>query len=243
MSETNEQQSHAVAIEQFEGPFHVLVELLQKQKLDIVEVNLAEVTEQYIETVNTQESIDPYALADFLVVASKLLYLKSKTLLPMLAWDHEEDEEMEDLEEQLKMYKSYYDASQVMEAMLKKNNVMVSREKLAVDVEVLFNPPHDLTGHTMSDVLKTIVQRLEPIVKIPQKIVKRTVTIKERMKHVREHILQKVQTNFSELLKGAKTKSDSVVTFLAVLELVKQRIVHVDQQELHGEIEIKKHSI
>ena len=234
------QKSPAVTIEQFEGPFHVLVELLQKHKLDIVEVSLAEVTEQYIETVNMQESIDPYALADFLVVASKLLYLKSKTLLPMLAWNDEEEEEIEDLEQQLKMYKSYYDASLVMEAMLKKNNIMVSREKLAVDVDVLFNPPHDLTVHKMMDVFKTIIQRLEPIVRVPKKVLKRTITIKERMKNVREHILQKVQTSFSELLKGSTTKADSVVTFLAVLELVKQRIVYVDQEVLHGEILIHK---
>lgn len=229
-----------IKIEQFDGPFHVLVELLNSKELDITEVNLSEITEQYIEAVNNQRDTDPYTLADFLVVASRLIYLKSKTILPMLLPEDEDEESVANLEDQLKMYKRFYEASKTIGEMIDNRNIMHVREKIAVDVGVLFNPPHAVTGEKMRDIFASVVNGLEPIVKIPEKVIKRVVSLSEKMNQIRERILNKMNANFSELLNGAEGKPELVVTFLAVLELVKQKVLIVDQDELHGDITITK---
>ncbi len=237
--------THKIVIEQFDGPFHVLVELLNSRDLGITEVNLSEITEQYISTINKPDEdgksvIDPYLLADFLVVASKLVYLKSKELLPAMDIDDDEDDDNIDLEKQLKMYKRYYEASQVIGDMASKCRAMYSRDKIAVDVDVIFNPPHTITADGMRDVFCDVVKRLEPVVKIPEKVMRRVVSLREKMDHVRQRILSEFNTNFRSLINDASDKSELVVTFLAVLELVKQKVLIVDQDELHGDISIQK---
>jgi len=236
--DTEVKLAEAIKIEQFDGPFHVLVEMLEKDKLDITDISLSQVTQQYLTAVNAQTNIDPYALADFLVVSSRLLYLKSKLLLPMLNWG--DDEEDIDLEARLKMYKEYYDAAKVIDQIFKQKKFAFAREKLAVDVEVIFNPPHNLSTMKMKAAMARVIADIEPIVKIPKKIIRQTISIRDKINHVRELILARVTANFSELLAGSKDKTEAIVTFLALLELVKQRVISVEQEEKYGEITINK---
>lgn len=245
MEGNNQATTPLIKIEQFDGPFHVLVEMLESQRLDITQVALSQVTEQYLKAINppaseagSHKSADPHVLADFLVVAAQLLYLKSKVLLPMLADDEAEDEAS--LEDQLKMYKQYYEASKVVEKMLKASNFSFAREKLAVDVEVLFNPPHSLTTDKMKSLFIKVVVGLEPIVRVPKQIKRQVISIRDKIKHVRDHIIAKMTSSFSELVKGSKDRTESIITFLALLELVKQQIVNVEQSEQYGEINIEK---
>jgi len=236
-----DQSSHVIKIEQFAGPFHILVGMLEKEKLPITEVSLSKVTEQYLEAINSSGDgqSDPYILADFLVVAAKLVYLKSKALLPV--FEEEEDENGTiSLEDQLRMYKAYYDASKVIDKMLRATNISFTREKLAIDIDVIFNPPHNLTMSKMRDIFAKVVEVLEPIVKIPKKVVQRVMSLRDKINNIRNHILEKVNSSFFELTGGGKNKVDSILTFLALLELVKQRVIHVDQEGLHGDIKIAK---
>src|SRR3990167_7246611 len=112
-----------IKLEQFEGPLDLLLTLIEEQKIDITQVSLSQVTEQFLQYVSTARGMHPEELADFLVVAAKLLFIKSKTLLPSL---HIEEEDG-DLEKQLKMYKLYYDASQRIQAMLAQRRYSFSR--------------------------------------------------------------------------------------------------------------------
>lgn len=157
----------------------------------------------------------------------------------MLVWDEEEDDSA-DLEKQLKIYKEYYEASKTMEGLLKQKRISVVRERLAIDVEVLFNPPHDLTTDKLQNILAKILNDLAPIVKIPKKVMERTVSIRTKIDHISSLIINKISTSFKDLLQGANNKAETIVTFLAVLELVKQRTVNVEQDILHGEIMIHK---
>lgn len=237
--ETEKKLEQTIQIEKFDGPFHLLVELLESQKMDITEVSLSNVTQQYLEAINSQPNIDPYALADFLVISARLLYMKSKILLPMLQW--EEESETVSLEDQLKMYKVYYDASRIIEKMLKVENFAYAREKLAVDIEVLFNPPHNLTMHKLQKVMEKVIKEIEPIVRIPKRILRRTISIRDKINQVREFIMERITTNFNDLVQSTQDKTEAIITFLALLELVKQRVITVEQEELYGEINIEKY--
>ena len=107
---------HPIKLEQFEGPLELLLELIQDQKLDITQVSLAAVADQYLEYIHAQPKWDPDELADFLVVAAKLLLIKSKVLLPNLDLG-EEGEDALALERQLKLLKQYLEASQKVDAL------------------------------------------------------------------------------------------------------------------------------
>ena len=107
---------YEVKLEQFQGPLDLLLQLIEKQEMDITEVSLAQVADSYIEYINQMGQLNPEEVADFLVVASKLIYIKSKVLLPEL----DLEEEGIDLEKQLKMYKEYYQATKKIQKSISK---------------------------------------------------------------------------------------------------------------------------
>lgn len=233
--------SYKVKLEQFEGPLDLLLQLIEEQKLDITQVSLAQVTDQYIEYLHQavdKHQISAGELADFLVVASKLLLIKSKALLPYLEWG--EEEEAVDLEKQLKIYKEYLEASKIIQKMVSKKKFTYSREKLLTIKEVGFNPPKSLTIKKIQKVFKSFLEELKPIVQLPRDVIRKTINIQEKISQIRERILAKASMNFGELLKSAKDKTDVIVSFLALLELVKQKSINVDQQNLFEDIKISR---
>jgi len=225
-------------LEQFEGPLDLLLNLIEDQKLEITKVSLAKVAEQFIEYVNNSPELKPEEMADFLVIASKLLYIKSKALLPGL--DLVEEGEAGDLEKQLKIYKEYREASVKVREMLKKKRFSFSRAKPIQVFTAKFIPPLDLNLTAMADIFKKALLKLEPIVNLPQAMIKRTISLRDKIRHISDLILQKVTMNFKYLLGGSGDRTEIIVSFLAVLELVKQRTVDVDQTELFADISIKR---
>src|SRR3989338_9236417 len=102
-------------LEQFEGPLHLLLELIEAEKLDITSIALSKVTDQFLDYLTETSDLHPEELADFLVVAARLLLIKSRALLPSLTGEGDEEA---DLERQLKIYREYYEASKSMHALL-----------------------------------------------------------------------------------------------------------------------------
>src|SRR3989339_2104859 len=105
-------------IDKFEGPLGLLLQLIESQELDITEISLAKIADQYIEYIRGDKGIGPEELADFLVVAAKLLLIKSRALLPFLKGEAEE--EIEEFEQQLRMYKEFLAAAKKIEAIIGK---------------------------------------------------------------------------------------------------------------------------
>lgn len=228
---------YKVKVQQFEGPLDLLLQLIEEQKLQITEVALAEITEQYIQTLHaaSQEQIRTVELADFLVVAARLLLIKSRALLPFLVWEEEEEE---DLSKQLRIYREYHEASKVMQKMLAKKRISFSREKLLATVEVTFSPPPGLQPAQLAQTFRLIVDALTPIVNLPTDVVRKTISIQEKIAHIRERIAQGMSTKFSEILREAKDRAEVIVSFLALLELVKQQHVVVKQYGMFEDISI-----
>lgn len=230
---------HQIKIEKFEGPLDLLLQLIEQQQLDITQVALSQVTDQYLEYLRRMEERQPTELADFLVVAAKLLVIKSRALLPYLTW--EEEEEGEDLEKQLKMYRIFVEASKNIEGLLKKRHFSFFRPKPPVTEEIIFSPPKKLTKNEMAKIFKEIISKLQPVVALPQEALRKAISIKERIEKIRNLIVQKGICTFDEIISGQCTKAETIVNFLALLELVKQREVLVDQEGLFNQIQFKKY--
>ena len=229
---------YEVKLEKFQGPLDLLLQLIEREELDITEVSLAKVTDQYITHLEQLTEMPPEELADFLVVAAKLLYIKSRMLLPLLAWD--QDEEPGDLETRLRMYKEYVEAAKNVQQILSGKRHTFVREKPPVSA-LGFAPPRDLTGEKMAELFRDVLRRLIPVVRPPEAVIERTVSIHEKIRHIQDLLAKAERVSFHRILEKAETRSEIIVSFLALLELVKQRHVAVKQDDHFGEIHLLKH--
>jgi segregation and condensation protein A len=170
------------------------------------------------------------------VVAAKLIYLKSKALLPTIQL---EDDGI-DLDKQLKMYKLYLDATKRLEHLIALKNFNFAREKYPTGLIEGFNPPKKISLERMQQIFDLLIRRLEPILVLPKKQIERVVSIREKIQHIRDSVLRQATTSFCKLVGANAGKLERIVSFLAILELVKQRIIMVDQEEHLSDISISK---
>lgn len=230
---------HKIKIQQFEGPLDLLLQLIEARELDVSTVSLADVTEQYLSLLSEVSNRNPDELADFLVVAAKLLLIKSRILLPELIGNEEDGS---DLESQLKLFREYYEASKTIQRLIRKHRFTFSRERPAVAIERVFSPPSGMTSDTLRRLFLGVLEEIEPIVSLPREVAARAISLQEKIEQIRQTILERATVNFQLLLKTATSKVEVIVTFLALLELVKQRIVIVVQEELFEDIVVKSAS-
>lgn len=225
-----------VKIEKFEGPLDLLLELIEAEKLDITEVSLATIADEFIGSLRQVEARQPDELADFLVVAAKLLLIKSRVLLPYLTVA--EDDDGADLARQLKMYKVYYDAAKRLRRLLRQRHTLFPREQLP-PVPV-FTSPVGLTTDQLAQTFRDVLVRLEPVIRLPREIVVRTLNLHEKIESIRQRLLAEASVNFSALMANSRSKVDVIVTFLALLELVKQRTIAVVQDGMFADITVAR---
>lgn len=231
-----------VKIEQFEGPLGLLLKIIEKEELDITQVSLAGIADQYVEYIKTSENINPEEMADFLVVAAKLLLIKSKALLPYLF--PEEEEEIEELEEQLRMYKEFLEATKKIEKLIGKKKFMFAREfnrKAILNTTKVFSPPKKLVKEDMKTVLEELIERVRPVEEVlEEKRLEKKVSIDDKISRIQTMIVDRIKFNFRKVLEDAENKTEVIISFLAMLELCKQREIVVDQGELFTDIFISK---
>lgn len=223
---------------QFEGPLELLLSLIEERKLDITKVSLAEVADQYLARLESDRaSISLENLASFLVIAARLILIKSKMLLPVLEFTDEEEDAIEDLELQLLRYKRYKEASGKIGALLVRGSRSFPREKF-VGAKHVYVPPKGLIPETLrvhfSSVLGEIPDR-EPMI---EEVIESVVSLEERITALQESLRERAECTFRELSVSAENQMDLIVSFLAVLELVKQRHVSAEQGDVFGEIRI-----
>lgn len=230
--------NYQIKIEQFEGPLDLLLQLTEDQKLDITRVSLAKIADQYLEYIANTQNITLQHLADFLSVASRLILIKSKALLPMLEFTEEEEAEISDLEHQLAEYKKFKEAAKNVSAIFGSQKSAFSRESF-LGQSVVFFPPENMTAEDLAKIFSKILGEIPLIEKLEEEMVREVLTLEEKIEHLQSTLRERVETSFSELVKNAKDKIEVVVSFLAMLEMVKQRIIHVEQGELFSEINMK----
>lgn len=232
--------SYAVKLEQFEGPLNILLQMIELDKLDISDVSLAKVTDDYIKLIEANPDLPPEELADFLVIASKLLLIKSKMLLPYLRFG-DDDEDETDLESQLRIYKSYLVASKVIEKMVGNRRFLYVHEKLP-KTEIGFSPPAIFTPDQMRELFLGIIKRLEPMVKPQKKVLERAVSIHDKINQIRDMMSRTKRISFKSLMETPSSRMEIIVSFLALLELIKQKTVKVTQFGHFDDIAIVRRS-
>lgn len=232
-----------VKVEKFEGPLGLLLKIIEKEELDITQISLAGIADQfvnYIRASNVRE-IDPEEMADFLVVAAKLLLIKSRALLPYLL--PEEEEDIEELELQLKMYKEFVEASGKIEKMLGKKKFMFAREfnrKVVLATANSFSPPKKLEARDMALAFDALLTRIQPAEKMEEDTIEDEINIDERICSIKEMLVTRIKVSFNKVMANAKNKTDIIVSFLAMLEMMRQLEVNLTQDHMFGDITINK---
>lgn len=229
---------YKIELEQFNGPLDLLLQLIESQKLDISSVALAEVTDQYLGYLDAHPDIPAHDLADFLVVATKLLVIKSRTLLPPT--EEEEDDMAGDLELQLKMYKEYLDASRTIEKIISQKHFSFTRERIAYNFEPSFSPPENISADNLNEAYLEIIKRVDYVVNLPQRVMEKVVSLSEMVLHIRQKLTEFQKTSFKNIISHANCKSDVVVCFMALLELIKSGEAIVNQNNIFDEIKIER---
>ena len=232
---------YRIKIEKFEGPLDLLLDLIEKEKMDITEVSLSKVADQYLAYIEQADVIDPSNLADFLSVAAKLILLKSKALLPELEIDDEDEESIEDLKYRLQEYKRFKDAAAEISVYETNRRKLFSRksfEKYFVKKEI--STEDYLNDISLFDLLLALKKALDNMPKITEHQVTRIdVTIEQQTEFILEKFTSNKAILFSELIKKIQEKIVIIVTFMALLDLINKKQLTVKQSKNFDDIRIK----
>lgn len=228
---------YTITSNQFSGPLDLLVKTIEEEKLDISRISLAQVADQFVDYITQAKEIKLSELADFLYLAAKLLYLKSIILLPTVS--PEDEKEISNLEEQIKIYKEFREATYLIKNLLRQEKYSFSREKFYL-TGGYFIPPQNIDIKKIFIAFQGIVKNLEKNLLIARKIKKKVISLADKIKEINNLLLKKKKINFGEIAKKAKSKLELIIHFLAILELVKRKITEVKQTEIFGEIEVIK---
>lgn len=231
----------AVRQEKFEGPLELLLELIEAEKLPISEISLAAVADEYLAYVRTHESPDPEDLAEFLVVAAQLMLIKSRSLLPQIAFTEEEEASVDDLERRLALLKIMRTVAQELRQAEQAGMRIAGREAYA-GMPPVFYPPSDVRADMLASAFAGLIALIPKAEKLAQDKLKRIVSLEEKITHIRGILQDALERGFSEIVRGARGKVDVVVSFLALLELARQKFVSLRQETPFSDIMIKKTS-
>ncbi len=228
-----------VKIQQFEGPLDLLLSLIEEQKLDITQIALAQVTEQFLGYIKQLEQVDPTALADYLAIAAKLLVIKSRAILPTLEVVTDDDDKEEDLAAKLLLYKQFKEAAKYLKKVEQWNQQSFTRT-LTFSERINFWPDPEVSTDKIYKSIRTVLQSLKELDNLPKAKIKEAVSIQEKIDQLQVQLSHQIETKLSDVLAGAKNKGEVIITFLALLELIKQKMFTVDQEALFTDITIKK---
>lgn len=233
-------------LEQFSGPLDLLLSLIDEEKLNISDVSLSAVTEQFLNYLEKLENKKPEELADFLVIATRLLLIKSQKLLPQFAL---EEEEGPSLEEQLRLYKMFVEAAKKFNHFWENKNQSVFRLEPPRPPGLRFGeagrpakfvPPPNFSLGDLRESMGKLLERLRPLKPLPETQIDKTVLLEEKIKNIHALLKKAKSVSFSALLNDSRNRTEVIVAFLALLELVKGREVALKQKKNFTDILVEK---
>ncbi len=233
--------SYLVKLEIFEGPFDLLLNLIEKAEIDIFDIPIAHITEEYLDYLRQMQELDLVVSGDFLVMAATLLQIKAKMLLPPKPKTSEEESEEDPRQElvfRLLEYKFYKEVALALQDKSLQASGFYPRyfpENTQVKSRIFTNPVGDANASTLAKLFSQVLKALEEIETVTE--IKRRKSLAETVTSVRLTLLKRKHVKFSELL-TIKDRQYILVTFLAVLELIKMREIQATQERVFGEINL-----
>ena len=237
---------YSIHLNEYDGPLDLLCDMISKQKIDIKDISIIEITKQYLAYINMLEAMDLEVTSDFITMATKLLEIKSKYLLfSQRELDEEEDPRLE-LMEQLKEYKKYKKASEVLKYSVDYLNQPYyrNREEIIIDDKVDIN-------EISIDSIKSILPYIFKVKNIEEenetkkderlnKIVRgKIISVEEKIEYIQNILTTADKISFNNIIKD-NTKDEVIATFLSLLELIKSKEIVVVQENFFEDIIIKK---
>jgi segregation and condensation protein A len=234
-AEYGEGPEYKVRLEQFEGPLDLLLFLIKKEEIDIYDIPIAAITEQYLGYIGVLEFLDLGLAGEFLVMAATLMRIKARMLLPRESADEEEiDDPRRDLVHQLLEYQKFKQAASDFEAMEYQRTMLFTRPEL--DWEGA-EPPEEM-DYNLFDLMMALKQVLDRAEERPMEIAVEEVSIEEKMDYLRERVQPGKRVPFADLFEPGADRIEIIVTFLALLELLKLGILRFRQTKSFGTIHI-----
>jgi segregation and condensation protein A len=233
---------YKVKFEVFEGPLDLLLYLIKKEEVDIYEVNLTKLATQFIEYIDTMRLLDLEVAGEFLVMAATLMYIKSRELLPVdqqaqVEGEDEGEDPRWELIRQLVEYKKFKDAATQLQVLEARQEDVFPRipGKLEFDAEAPARAEASIFDlvNAVNAVLKRLTKREDL-----REIFEDKWSVSEKIEHLMKVLAERTSVKFSELFEGVTSRSEVVVTFLALLELIRLKQLTAMQRDPFGEIEI-----
>jgi segregation and condensation protein A len=222
----------------FEGPLDLLLELIEKKKLHINDISLAKVADDFIEHTKQYENIPMAESAQFILIASTLLLIKSKSLLPGLSLSEDEKSDIKDLERRLIIYQRIKEASQNVAHLFGTNPIYFQSQSKAI--EPVFAPDSQFNLNLALELIRDLIKRLPKKESLPKTMVMKVISLEEMIDTLSKRITSHLKISFSEFTKDHRTnRVNVIISFLAMLELVKQGIVLVSQDKNFADIEME----
>ncbi len=237
---------YKVQFELFEGPLDLLLYLVRKEEVDIYQINLTKIAKEFIEYVELMRELDLEIAGEFLVMASTLMYIKSRELLPVdkQVTDEEDEEEGDprwELIRQLVEYKKFKDVAETLRNRADEQEQIYARIAPKPDLEAAeaaLGPDSRVSIFDLVNAVNAIIKRFDERDADRREIYEDKWTVSEKIEHIRVTLTNRKRLRFTELFANATSRSEVVVTFLAMLELIRMRQMRVDQNESFGEIDI-----
>lgn len=241
---TLETNKYSIKLNNFEGPLDLLCHLIDKNKMDIYDINLSEITDQYIEFLNQMEQMNLEVTSEFLVMSSTLLYLKSKHLLPKVDEEEEEITE-EELIRRIIEYKKYKEITKKL-----KENFLEYSKRFYKGTEEIELPKQKMEDEYNSEIIPDLYKKLlqrnaekinENAANIEKIAITETYTVGDKVKEMYRALIKYKKFNFNKLFSVEKRNKNEVVTaFSGLLEMSRRNKVITEQEEIFGDIEVEK---
>jgi segregation and condensation protein A len=234
--------SYKIRLEIFEGPLDLLLYLVKKDHLNIYDIPIAKVTEQYLQYINLMQLLDLNIAGEFLVMAATLMQIKSKMLLPIEESQGQEEEQEDPRAELVKRLLEYEKFKEIAENLRQREieqREVFKRPALEKDKEILKPSGEVYFEASIFDLINAFSRALEDIPKdLFYEVIKDEFTIEEKIHEILHALLISESLRISDLFGKAKHKIEIIVTFLAILELIRLKEIIARQRDLFGEIEV-----
>ena len=229
--------SYKVKLEVFEGPLDLLLYLIKKNEIDIYDIPIADITEQYLEYIELMRMLDLNIAGEFLVIAATLIHIKSKMLLPPDEKDllpEEEEDPREELVRRLVEYKKFKEVAGILQGLEGQRKKMFTR-----DIPFEVEPGEVFFEASLFDLITAFTRVLKDVPKeIFQEIIKDEFTVEQKVHDLLHMLVKTPVMSLLDLFKNSKNKLEIIATFLAVLELIRLKEILVIQNQNFSDIEI-----